>query len=194
MTEITRVPLHPIAKGSLTKLWLGVIAAVVLALGVAWAAMPAGVQVETVTAGSGPSPTASDVVFIRYTGKLTDGTEFDKSRDLPLPVEGILPKGTPMQVSGSIPGFSQALQKMQKGGTYVVRIPAKLAYGATPPPGAPIPPNADLVFDVELVDFMSEADAQRRIQALQQMMQLQQGGSAPGAPGAPQGAPPAGPE
>ena len=41
-----------------------------------------------------------------------------------------------------IPGFAEALQKMQKGGRYQIHIPAELAYGASPPPGSPIPPNA----------------------------------------------------
>ena len=50
MTEITRVPLQPIKKGSLTKLWLGVLLAVLVAAGLAWAAMPRGLDVETVTA------------------------------------------------------------------------------------------------------------------------------------------------
>ncbi|QDM41574.1 FKBP-type peptidyl-prolyl cis-trans isomerase [Altererythrobacter sp. TH136] len=194
MTEITRVPLRPITRGSLTKLWLGVAAAVALAGGLAWAAAPQGVQVETVAEGNGPRPGPDDVVFIRYTGKLTDGTVFDQSKELPFPTGGLLPEGMPMQVSGVVPGFSEGLQQMQKGGKYVLTIPSDKAYGATPPPGAPIPPNADLVFDVELVDFMSEADAQRRFQVLQQMMEQQQGqqgapGQAPGAPrdpGAPQ--------
>ncbi len=188
MTEITRVPLQPIAKGSLTKLWLGVLAAILLGAGIAWASMPAGVKVDTITEGSGPSPTASDVVFIKYVGKLADGTEFDRSRELPFPTNGIIPDGMPMQVSGVVPGFSEGLQKMQKGGKYVLHIPAEKGYGATPPQGAPIPPNADLVFDVELVDFMSEEDAQRRFQVLQQMMQAQQG-EQPGAPQASPGAP-----
>jgi len=190
MTEITRVPLQPIAKGSLTKLWLGVAAAVVLGAGIAWASMPHGVEVDTITAGTGPSPSASDVVFIKYVGKLADGTEFDRSRELPFPTNGIIPDGMPMQVSGVVPGFAEGLQKMQKGGKYVLHIPADKGYGASPPPGAPIPPNADLEFEVELVDFMSEEDAQRRFQVLQQMMQAQQGQQAPGAP---QAAPPAGP-
>jgi FKBP-type peptidyl-prolyl cis-trans isomerase FkpA len=99
----------------------------------------------------------------------------------------------PMQISGVVPGFAEGLRKMQKGGKYRLSIPADKAYGATPPQGSPIPPNADLVFDVELIDFMSEADAQQRFQALQQMMQAQQGqapqGGTPGGPGGP-GAPP----
>ena len=191
MTEITRVPIQPIARGSLVKLWLGLIAAVLLGAGIAWAAVPAGVEVETLVEGSGPSPSPSDVVFVKYVGKLAaDGKEFDRSQQLPFPTNGLIPDGMPMQVSGVVPGFAEGLQKMQKGGKYRLRIPSKLAYGATPPPGAPIPPNADLLFEVEMVDFMSEADAQRRFQVLQQMMQAQQG--AAGQQGAPS-APPADP-
>ena len=193
MTEITRVPLQPIARGSLTKLWLAIAAAVLLAAGLAWAALPGGVEVDTVAEGTGPSPTAEDVVFVKYTGKLADGTVFDQSQALPFPTGGIIPDGMPMQVSGVVPGFSEALQKMQKGGKYLVRIPADKAYGASPPPGAPIPPNADLVFEVELVDFMSEADAQRRFQVLQQMMQGQQQG-APGQSAQPQAGAPSAPQ
>jgi len=186
MTEITRVPLRPIAKGSLTKLWLGVLVALLVAAGLTWAALPKGVEVETIAEGTGPHPGASDVVFVRYTGKLADGTVFDQSKELPFDTGGLLPQGMPMQVSGVVPGFSEGLQQMQKGGKYRLFIPADKAYGATPPPGAPIPPNADLTFDVEMVDFMTEADAQRRFQVLQQMMQQQQqkqGGQ--GQPGAP---------
>ncbi|MXO74641.1 peptidylprolyl isomerase [Altererythrobacter aerius] len=193
MTDITRVPLQSIARGSLTKLWLAIAAAVLLAAGLAWAALPGGVEVDTIAEGTGPSPTAEDVVFVKYTGKLADGTVFDQSQALPFPTGGIIPDGMPMQVSGVVPGFSEALQKMQKGGKYLVRIPADKAYGASPPPGAPIPPNADLVFEVELVDFMSEADAQRRFQVLQQMMQGQQQG-APGQPAQPQAGAPSAPQ
>jgi FKBP-type peptidyl-prolyl cis-trans isomerase FkpA len=195
MTEITRVPLRPIRKGSLTKLWLGVAAAVAVAGGLAYAAMPHGVEVDTLTEGTGPHPGPSDVVFVRYTGKLADGTVFDQSKELPFDTGGLLPQGMPMQVSGVVPGFSEGLQQMQKGGKYRLFIPADRAYGASPPPGAPIPPNADLTFDVELVDFMTEADAQRRFQVLQQMMQQQQqkqgaqaqpGAAAPRDPNGPQ--------
>jgi FKBP-type peptidyl-prolyl cis-trans isomerase FkpA len=183
MTEIHRVPLQPIAKGSMTKLWLGIAIAVLIAGGLAWGAAPHGVEVDTLTEGTGPSPGLSDVVFIKYTGKLADGTVFDQSKELPFPTGGLLPEGMPMQVSGVVPGFAEGLQQMQKGGKYRLNIPADKAYGATPPQGSPIPPNADLVFDVELIDFMTEADAQRRFQVLQEMLQRQQRGQ--GAPGAP---------
>jgi len=155
MTEITRVPLQPIKKGSLTKLWLGVLLAVLVAAGLAWAAMPRGLDVETVTAGSGDSPQLGDVVFVNYVGTLADGTEFDRSQPLPVP-PGLFPEGNPLllEEGAIIDGFIEGLQQMQKGGSYVLTIPA----------------NADLVFEVEVVDFMSRDDFQARAAALQQMM------------------------
>ena len=188
MTEITRVPLQPIAKGSLTKLWIGIVVVVLLAAGLAWAAVPKGVEVDTLTAGQGDSPTSDDIAFIHYTGKLPDGTVFDKSQPIPLPVEGVLPAGTPMPLGEgeTIPGFRSAVLQMQRGGKYDVHIPADEAYGAEPPEGSPIPPNSDLNFEIELVDFMPRAEFEQKVQALQAMMmqQMQQGGGAPGAPGA----------
>ena len=78
MTEITRVPLQPIAKGALTKLWLGVAAAVLAAGSLAWATRPASVDVETLKAGTGASPTVEDVVLIKYKGTLQNGKVFDQ--------------------------------------------------------------------------------------------------------------------
>lgn len=196
MTEITRVPIQPIAKGSLAKLWLGVAAAVVLAGGLAWAALPRGVDVDVVAEGTGPNPAKDDVIFARYTGKLADGTVFDQSQDVNLPIEGLLPKGSPLPLSRMIPGFAEGAVQMRKGGKYTLFIPADKGYGAEGQKDQQgrevIPPNSDLTFDVELVDFMTEADFQRRIQVLQQAMQMQQGmgggqaAPAPSAPSAPQ--------
>ena len=194
MTEVTRVPLHPIAKGSLAKLWLGILAAVLAGGALAWAAIPPGVSVETLTEGTGPNPEIGDVVFVKYKGTLEDGTVFDESQDIPIP-EGIFPKGNPFLVEegATIPGFFKALQGVQKGGKYRVEIPSDQAYGAEPPPGSQIPADADLVFELEVIDFMKRPDFDQRMQAFQQMMQMQQqqgeGGAAPG--GAPQPAPPA---
>ena len=171
MTEITRVPLQPIKKGSLTKLWLGIIVAVLLGAGLAWAAVPKGLGVETVTAGTGDSPKLGDVVFVNYVDKLADGTEFDRSQPMPIP-PGVFPEGNPLllEEGAIIDGFIEGLTQMQKGGSYVLTIPAEQAYGAAPPPGSPIPPNADLVFEVDVVDFMSREDFQTRAAALQSMM------------------------
>lgn len=195
MTEITRVPIQPIAKGSLTGLWLGIAAAVALAAGLAWAAMPKGVDVDVVAEGTGPSPSRDDVVFVRYTGKLADGTVFDQSQDVQIPIPGLLPEGSPLPLGqGMIPGFIDGVVQMKKGGRYTLFIPGDKAYGpegrADQQGNQVIPPNADLTFEIELVDFMSEADFQRRIQVLQQAMQMQQmQGAQPGGEGPPMPAP-----
>ena len=199
MTEVTRVPLQPIAKGSLTKLWLGVIVALLVAAGVAWAAVPAGVKVTELTAGKGPTPEIGDVVFVKYTGMLDDGTEFDKWKPEPIP-PGIFPEGSIflLEEGQLVPGFRQGLQEMQEGGKYRLEIPSELAYGDSATPT--IPANSDLTFEVELMGFMSMEDAQAKMMAVQQAMQAQQqaqGGQSPGgdAPSTPQqAAPPTAPQ
>ena len=176
MTEITRVPLQPIAKGSLVKLWAGIAAALLVAGGIALAGKPPLVDVRAVTAGTGASPTLEDVVKINYVGKLTDGKVFDQGQ------------GAVMPVAGVIPGFSRALQQMQRGGHYTVHIPAKLGYGAA---GAgPIPPNADLVFDIDMLDFINAKQYQQQMMLMQQMRGMQ----GHGAHGGPDGAMPGGPD
>ena len=188
MTEITRVPIQPVAKGSLTKLWIGVILAIAVGAGLAWAAVPRGLDVDTLVEGTGPLPEAGDVLFINYKGKLAaTGEVFDESQPIPLPVDDLFPKGTPFPIEegATIPGFFEGLQKMQKGGKYRLFIPADKAYGAEPPPGAPIPPNADLEFEIEVVDVMSRETFERNLQILQQMMQQRMGAGAGGPPGAP---------
>jgi len=191
MVEPTRVPLQPIQKGSMGKLWAGIFVVLLVAAAAAWWTVPHGVKVKELIAGTGASPGKGDVVFIDYVGKLPNGTVFDQSRPLNLPVQGILPEGTPMPVTGVIPGFTEGLEKMKKGGKYELFIPAEKAYGAAPPPGSPIPANSDLTFEITLHDFMPQAEAEQRIQVLQQMMQQQQGQRGQGAPeGATPGAPP----
>ena len=190
MTDITRVPLQPIAKGALSKLWLGVVAVALLAGGIAWAAMPRGVAFDVVTPGIGATPDENDVVFAKYVGKLADGTVFDEAGESRVPVEGLFPDGNPLPVGEMIPGMNEALMKVRKGGKYVVEIPAAKAYGATPPEVAPIPPNADLTFELEVVDIMSRGDFDKRLGTLQQMMQQMQAGGPDGQPQQIPGPPP----
>ena len=194
MTEITRVPLQPIAKGSLTKMWLGVAAAVVAAGGIAWAALPPQVRIQTLVAGEGPSPTISDVAMVKIKGTLRNGTVFQPEAQGPL------------EVSGVIPGFTKALLQMQKGGKYHVEIPAALGYGDKPQGEAgEIPANSDLFFDIELIEFKSRAEIEQQQAMMRQIQQMQQqqqhggrGAPPPGAEGPrmPEGAMPggAGPE
>jgi len=193
MTEITRVPIKPVAKGSLTKLWLGVALAIIAGAALAWAAMPSGprgLEVVTIEQGEGPFAQEGEVVFVKYSGSLAEtGEVFDESRSVQLPVEGIFPsEGSPFPVEpdATIEGFYKGLQQMQKGGKYELFIPSEMAYGAEPPPSAPIPPDADLIFDMEVIEIMSQAQFDRNIQILQQALQ------APGGLGGPGGAGPGG--
>jgi len=178
MTEITRVPLQPIAKGSLTKLWVGIAAAALVAGGVAIAALPPSVKVQTLTGGSGESPTRDDVALVNYKGTLPDGKVFDEGKQAVFPLSDV------------VPGFTKALEQMQRGGKYKVHIPAKLAYGDRQM--GDIPPNTDLDFEIELLDFKSRAEIEQQQRILQQQLQqMQMGGGMPGAPaGAPEGLPP----
>ena len=184
MAEVTRVPLKPVNRNSILMLLLGIVIGLAIAGAFAWATRPKGVDVDVVKAGTGEHPKPDDVVFVRYTGKLDNGTVFDKSQDPQLPVKGILPEGTPLPLGQMLPGFRDAVVKMQKGGKYEVTIPAEKAYGASPPPGSPIPANANLKFDIELLDFMPMAEAEKRFQVLQQAMAQRQQQQAPAVPGA----------
>jgi FKBP-type peptidyl-prolyl cis-trans isomerase FkpA len=173
MTEITRVPLAPIAKGALTKLWAGVAAVALAAGGVAYATLPGSVEVTTIKAGSGPSPTISDVALINYKGTLPGGKVFDEGKQAVFPLEGV------------IPGFTKALEQMQKGGKYKVLIPSELGYGDKA--AGEIPANTDLTFEIELLDFKNRAEIEQQRKMMEQLQQMQQGGVPQG--GVPQGGP-----
>jgi FKBP-type peptidyl-prolyl cis-trans isomerase FkpA len=194
MAEVTRVPLKPLSPGSLIMLFGGIVIGLLIAAAFAWATAPKGVSVDEIQAGTGENPKANDVVFVHYTGKLKDGTVFDQSQAIPLPVQGLLPEGTPLPLENMVPGFREAALQMQRGGKYTVEIPAAKAYGEMgrmdPNTGQGVPPNADLTFEIELVDFMPMAEVERRFQQVQQrMMQQQQSGEAGNA--APQAGAPA---
>jgi FKBP-type peptidyl-prolyl cis-trans isomerase FkpA len=187
MAEVTRVPLKPVNKWSLIMLFVGILLGVAGSAGYAYLTVPR-VSVDEVRAGTGGNPKPNDVVFVRYTGKLEDGTVFDQSQDLPLPIKGILPEGTPLPLESMVPGFREAAVQMQKGGKYTVFIPASKAYGEqgrmNPQTNEGVPPNADLTFEIELVDFMPLADAEAKFHqlqtAMQQLQAQQPGAAAPG--------------
>ena len=148
--SVSQVPLRPIAKGSLIKLWLAVATLIALAYGIAYAGAGQlkNVSVETVAAGTGPMIAEMDGVIIEYTGRKEDGSIFDST-------EGRGP--LPMLVATTIPGFKEALTQMQQGGRYKVLIPARLAYGENPKPGEPA---GDLSFDVHVLQVAPNAALQ----------------------------------
>ena len=150
--SVTAVPLPPLKKGSVLKLWVAIILLCLGAAALAWkgtagfqyTTTPSGLQYQVVKQGEGPPPTENDVAVIDYTGRLADGTVFDSTA-------GKQP--VPMPVGGSIPGFSEGLKLMGKGASYRFRIPPDLAYGEKGAGGV-IPPNATLEFDVTLLGFV----------------------------------------
>ena len=96
-------------------------------------------------AGDGPQAQPGQLVAVHYTGKLADGTVFDSSLDRGEPIEFVLGAGR------VIPGWDQGIAMMNVGDKATLIIPPDLAYGASGAGGV-IPPNATLIFDVELVD------------------------------------------
>lgn len=107
-----------------------------------------GLQYEVLKAGDGPSPKATDVVKVHYHGTLIDGKVFDSSVERKEPAE--------FPVNRVIAGWTEALQKMKVGDKWKLVIPADLAYGKTGTPGGPIPPNAVLSFEVELLEIKKD--------------------------------------
>ncbi len=109
-----------------------------------WIKTPSGLEYQVIKEGNGPKPTATDVVTVYYTGMLENGQVFD-STDL----HGGQPISFPL--NQVIKGWTEGLQLMPVGSKYRFRIPANLAYGERG--GGPIPPNATLIFDVELLNI-----------------------------------------
>lgn len=105
--------------------------------------LPDGLQYKVLAEGSGPTPKATDTVTVKYRGTLIDGTEFDASDK-----HG----GTAsFPVNGVIPGWTEALQKMNVGSKWQLFLPSDLAYGDRGTPDGSIQPGSTLLFDVELV-------------------------------------------
>lgn len=101
-----------------------------------------GLQYEVLVEGSGAKPTATDQVTVHYKGTLTDGKVFDSSYDRGKPAT--------FPLNRVIPGWTEGVQLMSVGSKYRFTIPPKLGYGAAGAGGV-IPPNATLVFEVELL-------------------------------------------
>jgi len=97
-----------------------------------------GLQYEILQQGQGAKPTATDTVTVNYRGTLIDGKEFDSGNGISFPLNRV------------IPGWTEGLQLMNEGARYRFYIPSELAYGERGA-GSDIPPNAALIFEVELI-------------------------------------------
>ena len=105
-----------------------------------------GLQYQVITEGKGARPKPTDTVRVNYKGTLLDGTVFDDTAEhggaAELPLDQV------------VPGWQEGIALMPVGSKYRFWIPAKLGYGERGTPGGPIPPNATLAFEVELLDIV----------------------------------------
>ena len=102
-----------------------------------------GLQYQVIKAGDGPKPKPTDTVRVNYKGMLLDGTVFDDSSQHGGPAE--------IPLAQVVPGWQEGIALMPVGSKYRLWIPSALGYGESGTPGGPIPPNATLVFEVELL-------------------------------------------
>ena len=121
-------------------------------LAVAFAAAPvvtaSGLTYVELKAGPGAAPAATDTVRVHYRGTFPDGKEFDSS----------IARGQPAEfpLNRVIKCWTEGVQLMKVGGKARLVCPAAIAYGERGTPGGPIPPNATLHFEVELLDIVKK--------------------------------------
>ena len=109
-----------------------------------------GLQYKVVKEGTGTvKPKSSDVVVLHYKGMLLDGTVFDSSIDRGVPAT--------FPVNAVIPGFSQVLELMTVGSTYIAYIPSELGYGVRGA-GAAIEPCSALIFEIQLLEIQNDTE------------------------------------
>jgi len=115
--------------------------------------LPSGLQYKVIKEGAGPKPKATDMVKVHYRGKLIDGTVFDASYDRGEPIE--------FKLNEVIPGWTEGVQLMSKGAKYELYIPSTLGYGDQGA-GEMIPGGATLIFEVELLDFNTPKETEKK--------------------------------
>ena len=141
------------AAGPTLAKWLALVVLVLaLAVGVAYAGTAklvmqqteSGLRYQILKEGTGDHPLPTDTVLVHYEGRLENGTVFDSSYQRRQPA--------PFRLDQVIPGWTEGLQLMKKGGKARFVVPPSLAYGDRDMGGV-IPPNSTLTFDVELLDI-----------------------------------------
>jgi hypothetical protein len=181
MSAVTAVPLRPLAKGSVLKLWIMLALMVLAAAGLAWwstrgvqrTAMPSGVTYQIIRAGDGDLISSADVVTVNFVGRRQNGELFaDTRRERPLQAT----------TDNFLPGLGDGLKLMRKGSVYRFWVPPSV-WRAQAGPRAPFDADETLTFDVQVVEVQQGAAALQRMQQMQELQrQLQSGNSAEPAP------------
>ena len=183
--SVTAVPIRPLSRGAVLKLWLGLLLLAVAAAGLAWVGTSAfqvvtldsGVRYRILREGTGPTITPADLFALRYKLRVNeaDGAVIEDSDAT----------GQPFVASTQniYPGFAEALQSMRAGNKFLLWLPPGTHAQGPLRPGTPFTANDTLVFEVEVLQIAPG------MAAMQQMMGPP-GAAPPGA--APPGAPPAG--
>jgi peptidylprolyl isomerase len=110
--------------------------------------MPSGLYMKDITVGTGDRVAVNGAILrVHYTGWLSNGVEFDSSRDENAPLEFTMGQGEVLR------GWEEALTGMRVGGRRLIVLPAALGFGEGGLPGV-VPPNATLVFDLEIVEIL----------------------------------------
>jgi FKBP-type peptidyl-prolyl cis-trans isomerase FkpA len=183
--SVTAVPIRPLKKGAVAKLWIGIAALSLAAGAAAWQTTgrliyektPSGSEYQVVENGEGPTPGANDLakvhVTIRERGRVVQDSRTGEPPEIP--------------ISQLPPPIAEVLQLMNKGATYRLRLTPEQA-GA--PPGQVRPGAQPLKVELTLVEFRAlSAEEQRQMQMMQMMQQQMQQGGQPGGPGGPPGGP-----
>lgn len=186
MSAVTAVPIRPLARGAVLKLWIGLLVLALAAAGLAWwgtrplqmVTLESGVRYRVMQAGTGPLMTAADVVALRY--KLRVG-----SPGAPV-IQDSDDTGRPLVATTAdvFPGFAEGLQQMQAGGRYLLWLPPGQHASGPFPPNAPFQAGDTLVFEIQVLQIgagQASAYQMQRLQEMMQQRQMQQQGAPPGA-------------
>ncbi len=169
--SVTAVPIRPLSRGSVLKLWLGLILLMLAAAGAAWYGTKAfrpittesGVKLRVVKEGAGPKIGDNDVAAIRY--KLHVGSE-----DAPV-IQDSEQTGQPFVTTtdGVYPGFGEGMKMMRQGGQYVLSVPPGQHVKGEIPPGTPFQASDTLVFEIEVLQVAAGMAQQFKMQQQEQM-------------------------
>lgn len=204
MSSVTAVPLRPLGKGTIVKLWIGLLIVVLLGAGLAWlgtsrqqiVAGENGVSYRIYEQGEGEPVTPADVAMVHVETRSPSGEVLESTKEAGQPA--------PITADTVPPWLNDLFLKMRKGAAYQVFVPARVLLNGQPlPPDGRIKEDDMIEFRLDVVDIQRDGVAQQRLQQQmmqqmqQQMMQQQMEGGGPpggppggqGAPGAPGGAP-----